>query len=95
MVNIGSNYEISIGDTAKLIAEIMNVDIEIEIDTKRLRPEKSEVCRLWCENSKAKKLINWQPRYVGNNGLKEGLKKTIEWFSNIENTQQYKQGYTI
>ena len=53
---MGSNYEISIGDTANLIAEVMNVEIEIETENERLRPEKSEVFRLWCENAKAKKI---------------------------------------
>ena len=95
VVNIGSNFEISIGETANLIASIMNVDIEIETDTKLLRPEKSEVCRLWCENSKAKKLINWQPQYSGKNGLKEGLKKTVEWYTVPENLQQFKAGNTL
>ena len=95
VINIGSNYEISIEDTAKLIAEVMNVDIDFEIETDRLRPEKSEVFRLWCDNSKAKNILNWQPQFHGRNGLKEGLKKTIEWFTDRENTQQYKQGYTI
>ena len=95
VINIGSNYEISIEDTAKLIAEVMNVDIDFEIETDRLRPEKSEVFRLWCDNSKAKKILNWQPKFHGRNGLKEGLKKTIEWFTDRENTKQYKQGYTI
>ena len=95
VINIGSNYEISIGDTAKLIAEVINVDIEIETDTERLRPEKSEVYRLWCENSKAKKILNWQPHFHGRNGLKEGLRKTIEWYTVQENLQKYKQDYTL
>ena len=73
----------------------MNVDIDFEIETDRLRPEKSEVFRLWCDNSKAKNILNWQPQFHGRNGLKEGLIKTIEWFTDRENTQQYKQGYTI
>ena len=95
VINIGSNYEISIGDISSLIAEIMNLKIEILTEKVRLRPDRSEVDRLWCENSKAKKLTNWQPRYAGENGLKEGLKKTIEWFTIPENLQQYKLGYTL
>ena len=95
MINIGSNYEISIGDTANLIAELMMADIKIETETNRLRPEKSEVCRLWCENSKAKKLLKWQPKYSGKKGLKEGLMKTIDWFTDPEVLQNYKTGYTI
>ncbi len=95
VINIGSNYEISIGDTANLIAELMMADIKIETETNRLRPEKSEVCRLWCENSKAKKFLKWQPKYSGKNGLKEGLMKTIDWFTDPEVLQNYKTGYTI
>jgi dTDP-glucose 4,6-dehydratase len=95
VVNIGNNYEISIGDTANLIAEIMSADIDFETETDRLRPEKSEVFRLWCDNSKAKNLINWQPKYSGKKGLKEGLRKTIEWFTVKENLHHYKTGYTL
>jgi len=95
VINIGSNYEISIGDTANLIAELMKTNIKIETETNRLRPEKSEVCRLWCENSKAKKLLKWQPKYSGKKGLKEGLMKTIDWFTDPEVLQNYKTGYTI
>jgi len=95
VINIGNNYEISIGDTANLIAEIMSADIDFETETDRLRPEKSEVFRLWCDNSKAKNLINWQPKYSGNKGLKEGLRKTIEWFTVKEHLHHYKTGYTL
>jgi dTDP-glucose 4,6-dehydratase len=92
VINIGSNYEVTIGETAKLIAEIMNVDLEIETDEIRLRPEKSEVERLWADNSKAEKLLGWKPKYGGIEGFKKGLTETIEWFSNKENLQQYKAG---
>ncbi len=90
VINIGSNFEISIGETAKLIAEILNVEIEIETDEIRLRPEKSEVNRLWADNSKAKNLLNWQPKFSGKDGMRRGLKETIEWFSNNENIKKYK-----
>ena len=81
VVNIGSNYEISIGDTVKTIAELMNVDVEILSDEERLRPEKSEVERLWASNEKAKKLLGWEPKYGGLGGFKRGLSETIEWFT--------------
>lgn len=90
VINIGSNYEISIGDTVKLIAEVMGVDIEIETDEQRLRPEKSEVERLWADNAKAKQLLGWSPVYGGRDGFKRGLKETIEWFTNLENLKKYK-----
>ncbi|MPL68893.1 dTDP-glucose 4,6-dehydratase [bioreactor metagenome] len=90
VINIGSNYEISIGDTVKLIAEVMNVDIEIETDEVRLRPEKSEVDRLWADNSKAKAVVGWEPTYGEYEGFKRGIQETIEWFINQENLKKYK-----
>ena len=65
VVNFGSNFEISIHDTAKLIAEAMNIEIEIITEEVRLRPKKSEVKRLWADNAKAKQLFDWQPSYGG------------------------------
>jgi nucleoside-diphosphate-sugar epimerase len=56
----------------------------------RLRPEKSEVDRLWADNSKAKKLTGWEPIYGGREGFKRGLAETIDWFSNPENLKDYK-----
>lgn len=90
VINIGSNYEISIGETARLIAEIMGRDIEIETDPQRVRPEKSEVERLWADNRKARDILNWQPTYAGRDGLRKGLEATIEWFSRPENISLYK-----
>lgn len=90
VINIGSNFEVSIGETAKLIAEIMGVDIEIETDDVRIRPEKSEVERLWADNSKAKALLGWEPEYGGKEGFKRGLKETIEWFTDERNLSRYK-----
>lgn len=90
VINIGSNYEVSIEETANLIAEVMGVPIEIESDENRLRPEKSEVERLWADNSKARDLLNWSPEYSGVEGFKRGLAETIEWFTNIKNLQTYK-----
>ena len=92
VINIGSGYKISIGDTAKLIAKLMNKEIEFEEDVKRLRPEKSEVWELQASNEKAKTLLNWAPEYSGEKGLERGLSKTIEWFSNPENLKRYKVG---
>jgi NAD dependent epimerase/dehydratase len=91
-INIGSNYEVSIGDTARMIAEIMNAKIDIESDAQRIRPENSEVERLWADNSKALKLTGWQPEYGGTAGLKNGLQETVVWFSNVDHLKQYKPG---
>lgn len=90
VINLGSNYEISIGDTAKAISEVMGADIEILTDDQRLRPEKSEVERLWATNSKAKELLNWAPAYAGLEGLKRGLKETAYWFTKPGNLASYK-----
>jgi len=89
-INLGSNFEISIGDTVNVIAELMNKSITIETDDKRLRPKDSEVERLWADNKKAADLLHWQPKYGGLEGFKAGLSKTIEWFSNPENLSNYK-----
>ena len=90
VINIGSNYEISIGETVQLIAEAMGVEVKIETDETRLRPEKSEVERLWADNSKAKSLLNWNPVYSGLEGFKRGLAETVEWFTNPINLSAYK-----
>ena len=90
VVNFGSNFEISIGETVQLIAEVMQADIEIITDENRLRPENSEVERLWADNTKAKELFGWQPRYGGREGFKRGLAETAEWFMNPTNLAGYK-----
>ena len=90
VVNFGSNYEISIGDTAQLIAEAMNAEIEIVTDEVRLRPGNSEVERLWAENEKAKTLFGWQPEYSGRDGFKRGLAETADWFVKSGNLRAYK-----
>jgi NAD dependent epimerase/dehydratase len=90
VINIGSNYEISIGDTVRLISELMGASVEIETDQIRIRPDKSEVERLWSDNAKAKRLLGWEPQYAGKDGLRRGLKETIDWFVNPENLKAYK-----
>ena len=90
VINIGNNYEISIGDTVNLIAQIMEAEIEIQPDEVRLRPERSEVERLWADNSKAKDLTGWEPQYSGKDGFRRGLSETVEWFANTENLKKYK-----
>ena len=89
-VNFGSNFEISISDVAALIAEKMNVKIDIASDTERMRPVNSEVERLWADNSKAKKLFGWSPKYAGRDGLARGLQETINWFIEPENLKHFK-----
>lgn len=96
VINIGSNYEISIGETVRLIAEVMGVEIEIETEDIRLRPEKSEVNRLCADNSKAKRLLGWEPHFSGREGLRDGLTETVAWFRDPLNRKGYKVGmYTL
>ena len=90
VINLGSNFEISIGETVALIAESMNTTVETASSEERWRPENSEVERLWADNSKAKELFGWQPTYSGRDGFIRGLVETIAWFCQSENLRSYK-----
>jgi NAD dependent epimerase/dehydratase len=90
VVNFGSNFEVSIGETVELIADIMGVTIEIITDETRLRPVDSEVERLWADNTKAREILNWQPAYAGYEGFRRGLAETVEWFLDSDNLKNYK-----
>jgi len=92
VVNVGSGFEISIGDLVDLIAEAMDVSVMMETDEERTRPEKSEVDRLYADISKAEQLLGWTPTHGGRVGFEEGLRKTAAWFSKKENLQHYKAG---
>ena len=90
VINIGSGFEISIAETADLIASIMGIDnIKIVNEYKRVRPDDSEVERLFADISKAKNLLEWKPQLEGKAGFEIGLSKTIEWFTNPSNLQKY------
>ena len=90
VVNLGSNYEISIVDTVGIIAEVMGKEVSITSDDIRVRPPLSEVERLWADNSKAKTILSWEPEFAGREGLKRGLLKTVDWFMRPENIKRYK-----
>lgn len=90
-INLASNFEVSIGTMVDLIVEVMGVtDVEIESDEARMRPADSEVFRLWGDNSKAKKLLGWEPSFGGLEGFKRGLRRTADWFTEPENLKAYK-----
>lgn len=92
VVNIGSNHEISVGDTFNLIKKIMKVEAEVELDDVRLRPERSEVHRLWCDNSLINSLTGYKPEV----SFESGLAQTIEWFLKPQNLSKYKaQSYNV
>jgi len=88
-INIGSGFEISVGDTVKLISEITGKKLEVKTETARLRPENSEVERLCCDHAKAKKILGWQPKTTGLEGLRAGLMQSLEWFAKPENRSYY------
>ena len=92
VVNVASNFEISIGDTAALIGEVMNLELEILTDDQRLRPDGSEVNRLFGDNSRLCQLTGWQPAYGGLEGFRRGLVRTAEWFSDPANLARYRPG---
>ena len=90
VINIGNKFEISIKSILDIFKKDFNYDFKVIIDEKRVRPKKSEVFRLLASDFKAKKLLNWKPRYYGITGFKKGLAKTIEWFSKPDNIRLYK-----
>ena len=92
VINLGSNFEVSVGQTVELIAAVMGAQIEIETDSDRVRPEKSEVERLWADNTRARELLGWTPAYGGLEGFKRGLRETAEWFTQPQNLARYKAG---
>ncbi len=85
-VNIGSNYEISVGDTLNLIKKIMKSDVEFVEDEQRIRPSGSEVFRLWCDNTLIHSLTGFRPEL----SIEQGLERTVEWFLDPENLKKYK-----
>jgi len=85
-INIGSNSEISIGSTFDLIKELMKSDVKLVTDKKRIRPENSEVFRLCCDNTKIQLLTGFKPQV----DIKEGLQRTIDWFTQPNHLKHYK-----
>lgn len=90
VINLGTGFEISIGDLAELIAKLMGRPVRVEADEVRFRPEASEVFRLCADSSLAGELIGWHPAQKGIKGLQQGLKRTIEWYCQPENISMLK-----
>ncbi len=90
VINLGTGYEFTIKETLKTILKISKKKGIINIEKKRLRPKKSEVDRLLSNNKKAKKILNWKPKYVGKKGFEAAIKETYRWFKNKDNTKFYK-----
>ena len=94
VINLGSNFEVSIGDVAKIAIDAFGSSAEVVSESVRIRPQNSEVQRLWAANDKAKKYLGWTPEYGGREGFQKGLKRTIEWFADPKNLQFYQsEGY--
>lgn len=85
-INIATGTEVSMADTLRLIAELMGEDVEYVVDPERLRPSKSEVRRLCGDNRVITSLTDWRPEVT----LKEGLRRTIKWFTDPVNLSRYK-----
>jgi NAD dependent epimerase/dehydratase len=92
VINIGSGFEISIGETVELIAEAVGVNAVIETDAERLRPAASEVDRLYAGIVKAERLLGWKPAYGGREGFRRGIGETVAWFAEPANIGRYKAG---
>ncbi|GAA0611265.1 NAD-dependent 4,6-dehydratase LegB [Brevundimonas kwangchunensis] len=89
-VNVGSGFEISIGDTARTIFGLMGRDVAIVTDDQRLRPDASEVERLWADSGLMNSLTGWAPEYGRDDGFRRGLRETIDWFSDPANLARYR-----
>ena len=90
VINLGTGFEISIGDAAQTIADLAGTQIEIIAEQERFRPQNSEVERLLSDNAKARRLLGWAPQDSGLDGLKRGLRITMDWFADPANLSGYK-----
>jgi NAD dependent epimerase/dehydratase len=88
--NLGSGFEISIGDVVLEISRILQTEISVKIEEDRIRPVNSEVERLLSDNSKARNILGWEPVHAGLDGFRDGLIKTVEWFTDLENLRGYR-----
>lgn len=88
-INLGSNFEISIGETIELISDIAKKSVTLDCEESRLRPENSEVQRLYADNSKAKTMLGWNPEFSGREGFKRALAEAVQWYSQPSNLKFY------
>ena len=92
VVNFGSNFEISVGQTVEAIGNALSRDLQVKTDETRVRPADSEVDRLWADNTKALEVFGWSPEYGGLDGFQRGIAETVQWFSDSANRSAYKPG---
>ena len=95
VINLGTGKTVKIKDIIETVCKILKIKPKILIDKKRFRPTKSEVYLLISKNSKAKKMLKWQPKYIGRKGLEIALRKTILWFKNSDNLKKYSKEYKV
>lgn len=86
-INLGSNFEISIGETIEILGNIIGKNVTLDCEEERMRPENSEVQRLYADNSKAKEILGWSPEFAGRDGFERALKLAVEWYKNSKNLQ--------
>jgi NDP-hexose 4,6-dehydratase len=92
VLNAGTGVETSIGDLARTIARLMGREVELVQHDERFRPEASEVMRLICDSSQLRQATGWEPRWT----LDDGLRETIDWFSDPANLANYRRtGYVV
>ncbi|GEK84932.1 SDR family NAD(P)-dependent oxidoreductase [Microbacterium aerolatum] len=90
VINLGVGFEVSIARTFELITEAMGIEANATEDPARLRPANSEVERLFSDNTKAREILGWTPRYDGDDGFREGLRETAQWFTDSTNLARYR-----
>ena len=90
VINLSSDFEISIGELVALISKTIGKEVTVVSSEERMRPKNSEVHRLWGDNKKAYELLGWKPVHAGHRGLEDGIMKTIEWFTKEENFKSFK-----
>lgn len=90
VINLGVGTNFSIGATIDLIAEIMGVEVEVEQEIERIRPDKSEVDNLLSDNSQAKNILSWRPEYDDAGGFRRGLELTVGWLSDSSILEIYR-----
>ena len=95
VINLGTGKTVKIKDIIEIVCKILKIKPKILIDKKRFRPVKSEVYLLISKNTKAKKMLEWKPKYIGRKGLEMALRKTILWFKKNDNLKKYSKEYKV
>ena len=89
-MHFASGWEISIGGLVDAVAEVLGVDVEVELDPERVRPKRSEVERLWADVSRARAVYGWTPQWSGADGLRRGLERTARWLLGSPHRDRYR-----